>query len=512
MKRYLLPLALLLVGCGQQAKPTADSHDDHDHGAEETEVATEVHLTAEQQKIAGIEVAPVEKKRVGAAIEIPGVVTSKGAGRAAVTPPVAGRLTSVKVQIGSPVRAGQTLAVLESVELAEAWAGVAEAQRNRDSAAAASREARSEIAIAEARVRGANVNLTRQKEMARLGAFNEAPVQAARSELNEAQSELLSIQKEQTSHAELFRRLENLFRNGIVSRAELEAARLELEQDEIRLSRANARISAAKATYDREQRIADRGLLNAREVQTAEADVRTAQLELDRARIRSRSADAALTSAKRGVANAEAVYRANRGSGPASVGRVNLVAPMAGIVSHIDVTQGQAVDRTQVLMEIENPRALWVVAHVPERQIAGLQKGSTVNITSAATGATYQGVVEVVGTRAEAKARTVEVYCRIDGDSSALKPEMTVTVAIATGRGAESLSVPTSALVREEGKTFVFVKGDDHFERKEVETGEESAGITAIRNGLEPGDIVVVKGAFVLSSELKKGSLKGHEH
>ncbi len=171
-------------------------------------------------------------------LQVPGTVSSTDKGRAVVTPPVAGRVVSISARLGDTVRQGQVLATIESPELSQAWSAIADATRLRDAAKSDVEQARSEVQLSQAKLSAAKTSLTRQRQLAQAGAFSQAPVQQAQSELNDAQSELLSIQKEQASHAEQVRRLENLYRDGIVSKSELEAARLELQQDQIKLDRA----------------------------------------------------------------------------------------------------------------------------------------------------------------------------------------------------------------------------------------------------------------------------------
>ena len=508
MKVWPLLLALALAGCSAPQPVAKEEHGHEESHAEEGHVV----LDAEQEKLAGIETTPVSSRLIQASLDVPGIVNATTKGHAVVTPPVAGRVVTIEVALGETVRQGQVLATLESPELAQAWSSIADAERSRDAASAALRESKSEVDLATAKHTAAQANLARQRELANAGAFSQAPLQQAQSELNDAQSELLFLQKEQASHADVVRRLENLYRDGIVSRADLEAARLELQQDQIRLERANARVANAKATFDREKNIASRGLLNAKELQVAEADVKSAQIEVDRARIRLRSAEAALANATKGVANARATYQST-GAGRGSVGRVALTAPISGVVTQLAVTKGQAVDRTQALMTVEDLASVWVTANVPEADAAKVTAGATVRVSVAALpGRSFEGVVQVVGSRIEAKTRTVPVQCLVSGAAGALKPEMFATVHIASGPGEEALSILKTAIVKEAGKTYVFVRHDDGYQRVEVETGQEDGDHVAVKNGLKVGDVVVTKGGFVLQSELKKDELKGHEH
>lgn len=511
--------ALFVAGCGSSDHSADDGHG-HEEAGHSEEAGHEgaagheeghVELPESAMKIAGVEVGTVGLQNIQDGLEVPGVVNSTTRGRAVVTPPAAGRILSIHVTLGDKVRQGQTLAVIESPELAQSWSSIADAQQLLDAAQADYKQSVAEASLANAKLSSSRTSLKRQQDLAKAGAFNQAPVQQAQSELNDAQSDLLSLQKEQASHAEQFRRIENLYRDGIVSRSELEAARLELQQDEIRLGRAQARVDLAKRTYDREKDIADKGLLNAKELQTAEAEVRSSEIEKEKAEIRVRSAQAAVVNAKRAVGNAQAVYRANSGSGGASVGRVALVAPISGVITHLDVTQGQAVDRTQTLLEVENLDAVWVTANVPEQDANKVFMGATVSVILS-QGKTYSGVVQAIGGRVDSKTRSIPVQCLITGTAGALKPEMFAKVRIGTGASSRQIAVPKSAILTEGSESFVFVKEGEAFEKRAVALGAQDGEFVAVISGLKEGDQIAVKGVFVLSSELKKGELKGHEH
>lgn len=513
---------LLLSGCGSRSETSkVDDHGheeeateahDHDHG-EEGSSETSVALSDEAKAIAGIETLVVRMEQFQLTLQVPGTVSSTDKGRAVVTPPVAGRIVTISARLGDTVRQGQTLAIMESPELSQAWSAIAEATRIRDAARSDLEQSRSEVQLSQAKLSAAKTNLTRQRQLAQAGAFSQAPVQQAQSELNDAQSELLSIQKEHASHAEQLRRLENLFRDGIVSKSELEAARLELQQDQIKLHRAQARIETAKAAYEREKNIAAKGLLNAKEVQTAEAEMRSSELELQRAKLRVLAAESSLTNANRAIRNAQALYRSNSGSGGASVGRVSLVAPISGVVTRLDITKGQAVDRTQAILEVENLRSVWVTANVPESDIEKVRKGATARLTVASLpNREFKGIIQVVGTRVDPKTRSIPVQCLVTETNGLLKPEMFAKVFIGVGQASQRLVIPTSALVIEGVKSFVFVKHGDAFEKHEVTLGEQSGGRVVVLSGIEAGETIASKGAFILASEQKKSELKGHEH
>ena len=70
-----------------------------------------------------------------------------------------------------------------------------------------------------------------------------------------------------------------------------------------------------------------------------------------------------------------------------------------------------------------------------------------------------------------------------------------------------------TAIQTVDNRTVVFVPGDEdgEFAAHPVTVGRESNRQAEVLEGLEPGDRVVVEGAFVLKSELMRGEL-GHGH
>ncbi|MFX8312577.1 efflux RND transporter periplasmic adaptor subunit, partial [Acinetobacter baumannii] len=92
-------------------------------------------------------------------------------------------------------------------------------------------------------------------------------------------------------------------------------------------------------------------------------------------------------------------------------------------VTHLDITRGQAVERTQVLLQIENLDAVWVTANVPEKDAAAVRANAPVIVKVAALPARdFQGIVQVVGSHIDAKTRSIPVQCLIVSAGGALVP------------------------------------------------------------------------------------------
>ena len=524
MKQHFLILAialLLVLGCGRAVPKGAQVNE---HGQEEPAQAEPGHeepghsedivLSADAAKIAGIRVEEARRLMMQSELKVPGTVTSTSQGRAVVTPPTEGQILRLFVRVGETVRAGQPIASLRSAGLAQASAQVTEAQGALLAAHASAREAKAQIDLAEARHRSAIQLVTRQLAFAKTGAFSQPALQAAQKDSDDAEADLERGKQDQAVHEAQLERAERLYKQELISRTELEQARLEVATDKIRQRNAERRITLARATFERERRIADQGLANSREIQAAEAEVRASNLEVRQATIRWNSATAHIESARKGVEAAQTSYRAQAGTGKASGGNLTVSAPIGGVIVDLHATLGQAVERTTEICEIENLKSVWVNAAVSDKQVGLARVGAAAEVTvSGYPGRNFHGVIQVVGSRLDPKTRTMPVQVLVENRDGALRSGMPATVRLGVGPKAMALAVLRSAIVEDGDLRKLYIAEDGgKYEERVVELGRIEGDFVEIVKGVEPGQLVVVEGVFVLKSEKVKGELKGHEH
>jgi cobalt-zinc-cadmium efflux system membrane fusion protein len=196
--------------------------------------------------------------------------------------------------------------------------------------------------------------------------------------------------------------------------------------------------------------------------------------------------------------------------------RFPVKSPVAGEVLAADVSIGETVAPGTQLFHVGNLDLVWVVLDVFERDLARVSRGQQVRFTvDAWPGEAFAGVIDWVGSIVEADSRTIEVRLVVDNPEHRLKPGMfgRADLGASATLGESTVVVPAEAVQDVEGRPSVFVEEGAAFEARAVTLGQRTAVDVQILTGIEPGEPIVVKGAFTLKSELAKAEMgEGHAH
>jgi cobalt-zinc-cadmium efflux system membrane fusion protein len=258
-------------------------------------------------------------------------------------------------------------------------------------------------------------------------------------------------------------------------------------------ARTAADLAAAERTKERVARLVERGAAPRKDLDAADADLLRARAEARRtsARLARWGGDAATDAAR----------------GPDQLFR--LTSPIAGVVVERNANRGQEArpDAPIPLFVVSEPRTLWVLLDVTERDLASVKAGDRLALrTDAYPGRTFSGRLDLVGDALDPASRTVKARGSVDNSVSLLKAEMYVTVEVESRTAKEATVVPARAVLTENGKRFCFVAdGPARFRRVAVEVGVERDGKVPVVSGLPEGAGVVTDGSLLLASLFASG-------
>lgn len=187
-----------------------------------------------------------------------------------------------------------------------------------------------------------------------------------------------------------------------------------------------------------------------------------------------------------------------------------IVATIAGTIIDRKVTEGQVVQPADGVFLVADLSNLWAVADVPEQIAGSVRVGEAVQLEIAALpGRPLAGRLNYVAPTVSPETRTVRVRMDLPNPQREFRPNMLASMLI---RSAPQwrLTIPAEAVVREENRDFVFVRGgEDVYRLQAVQLGAEFEGRRVVQSGLREADIIVLEGAFHLNNERKRRELSG---
>jgi RND family efflux transporter MFP subunit len=175
--------------------------------------------------------------------------------------------------------------------------------------------------------------------------------------------------------------------------------------------------------------------------------------------------------------------------------RTSVTAPFSGVILEVSTIPGAFIQAGTPVVRMLDTSAFEVKANVPARYVDFLTQGDEVSAD------TENGVQIMLSLRAvlpvenpSTRTRTA-LFTTIDAmDANLVAVGQSLTVNVPVGEAREVLSVPKDALVQARGGWTVFVAANDKAEPRTVTIGAPLGNSYEVLDGLQAGDLVVVRG------------------
>lgn len=190
---------------------------------------------------------------------------------------------------------------------------------------------------------------------------------------------------------------------------------------------------------------------------------------------------------------------------------VPILAPGDGYIIEKNVTTGKSVDTGSVTFVVADLSKVWMLASVRQEDLGKLRTGQSAVVTlGGQEERRWAGRISNLGQELDPSTRAMQVRIELENRENRLRPEMLANADLPIGRSKATLVVPSDALQQVGDETVVFVQtGAGRFSVRPIRAGEAADGKTPVLEGLKAGDAVVVRGSFILKSQLLKSTLEG---
>jgi multidrug efflux system membrane fusion protein len=175
-------------------------------------------------------------------------------------------------------------------------------------------------------------------------------------------------------------------------------------------------------------------------------------------------------------------------------------APVAGLIQTRTAQTGQYVQPGTVIATLVRREPLLLRFQVSEQEAAPIAPGQRATFTVGDSDRSYSAEITHVAVQASGTTRMVEATARVDDPQrDELRAGAFAEVTVPVGGGGNSPVIPQTAVRPSERGFLAFVVEEGLARERVLELGLRTAdGLVEVRDGLEPGQTLVVRGAEAL--------------
>ncbi len=227
--------------------------------------------------------------------------------------------------------------------------------------------------------------------------------------------------------------------------------------------------------------------------------------------------EAALTTAKAHLeaerARLSRFESLGRGGSASGVDLLTIGAPFTGVIIEVSFAPGTSVEEGDTLLRLVDVDRVDVVGSIPESRSAALRSVAEAELLVDGSDIVPLGRPVTIGSHVDPATRTIEARFLLDNRRLRLAIGQAMRLRLLLDRSQDVTAVPETALVDDGGRPVVFVQmGGESFERRPVKAGTREGGYVHVIEGIEPGERVVSRGAYLIRLAAMSSQIPSHGH
>lgn len=302
----------------------------------------------------------------------------------------------------------------------------------------------------------------------------------------------------------------------LIREFDVQAKALEVEQA---LQQSMAQLEFAQQAFSRIEALRTKGL-------GTEAELQMARRDLNLAKRANEGAEALKASFAPALERLDVLRTrsaaARSGAKPSKPLRHALVAPISGEIVGAEHVEGEHVESLGAVYRLLDLSSVWITAHVSEFDLAEIGEAPGALLEFAAYPERTFNVIDEMGGRiinmdlvVAPETRTIALRYEAANPEGLFRSGMFADVFLETQHAINAVAVPEEAIIMDNGRpvAFVLIHGEA-FQKRVLELGIRDGQFVEVRSGIQEGERVVTKGAYLvkLASASPASFGEGHAH
>lgn len=182
---------------------------------------------------------------------------------------------------------------------------------------------------------------------------------------------------------------------------------------------------------------------------------------------------------------------------------VYVVSPVDGFILSRNITAGSRFERHNELYTIADLSVVWIEAEAYGNDADAVRVGQRASIRIPGATRTVDAVVLSVLPELDSNTHATKVRLKAENRDFRLRPGMFVNAELPAAVS-KAVTIPVDAVIDSGAAQRVFVRtSESKFTPRLVRTGTQIGDRIQVVSGLEPGEVVVRSGAFLVDSEAR---------
>ncbi len=177
----------------------------------------------------------------------------------------------------------------------------------------------------------------------------------------------------------------------------------------------------------------------------------------------------------------------------------NVIAPASGTITTLNAVESGYTSASSPVAVIDTVDQMKIEVSVSEALVPKLAVGDEVDVTISALDTAFVGTIRNVEKAANMQTKLYNVTVSVPAEVTGLLSGMFADVTFRTDTSADTIVVPTEAILTSGSTQYVFVVENDTAKYVEVTTGLTGNGVTEITTGLTAGAQLVTVGQSYLT-------------
>lgn len=177
----------------------------------------------------------------------------------------------------------------------------------------------------------------------------------------------------------------------------------------------------------------------------------------------------------------------------------NVISPMNGTLVTMNAVENNFVSTSMPVAVIDGADQMKIIVSVSEALVPKLEIGGSADVYVSSIDTSFSAAIRSVERSANMQTKLYTVVLTVPSDVTGLLSGMFADVTFYTDTSANTVVIPTEAILTNGSVQYVYIVKDNVAHYTEIQTGLTGSGVTEVISGLSAGDQLVTTGQAYLA-------------